>query len=71
LPQVAAWMQELERRICSWMDILGQCREHIAEDAKAGMRTKYGIEQAIYHLRSAVNKRVAFLLDTFLCKSRP
>jgi len=53
-------MQELERRICPWMDILGQCREHIAEDAKVGMRIKYGIEQAIYHLRSAVNNWVAF-----------
>jgi len=31
----------------------------------AGMRIKYGIEQAIYHLRSAINNRVAFLLDTF------
>jgi len=29
------------------------------------MRIKYGIEQVIYHLRSAVNNRVAFLLDTF------
>jgi len=31
----------------------------------AGMRIKYGIEQTIYHLRSAVNNRGAFLLDTF------
>jgi len=30
------------------------------QDAKAGMRIKCGIEQAIYHLRSAVNNRVAF-----------
>jgi len=35
------------------------------QEAKAEMRTKYGIEQSIYHLRPAVNNRVAFLLDTF------
>jgi len=28
--------------------------------AVAGMRIKYGFEQSIYHLRSAVNNRVAF-----------
>jgi len=36
----------------------------------AGMRIKYGIEQAIYHLRSALNNRVAFLLDTFLWRRK-
>jgi len=37
----------------------------------AGTRIKYGIEQSIYHLRSAINIRVAFLLDTFsLAKQR-
>jgi len=58
-------MAKLEQRIYPRMDILGQCWELIAEEAKAEMRIKYGIEQAIYHLRSAVNNRVAFLLDTF------
>jgi len=40
------------------------------QEAKAEMRIKYGIEQAIYHLRSAVNNRVAFLLDTFLWRRK-
>jgi len=30
------------------------------QEAKAEMRIKYGIEQSIYHLRSAVNYWVAF-----------
>jgi len=30
------------------------------QEAKAEMRIKYGFEQSIYHLRSAVNNRVAF-----------
>jgi len=30
------------------------------QEAKAEMRVKYGFEQSIYHLRSAINNRVAF-----------
>jgi len=52
----------------------GDCMDagiRVVQSAITEMRIKYGIEQAIYHLRSAVNNRVAFLLDTFICKSRP
>jgi len=33
------------------MDILGQCREHIAEEAKAEMRIKIGSVKTDIHMK--------------------